>query len=176
MNRTNARNTGKEFEKQILDVLVQYQSSGVMRLKKVDPPVRVVGSGAFRRILFLSNPWLDWVGCWTQRGGRAVLIEAKSTADPKLPFLTSGGLTQTQFDTLRNWHNCGAATGILWQFDGQVKFIPGAGVITLIENWKWGMSYKYVPWGADVTGPVLKKTGKFVHFDFAERMGKIWPA
>lgn len=118
MKRTNRFNTGKPFEEELATILTKYGARGQLRLKKVEPPMRFAG----RRIILLPNPFLDFCGSWVERGGRAVFMEAKSTSKNTLPMGKSG-LTDTQLDALRHWHNAGAVAFVLWKYDGVVRFI-----------------------------------------------------
>lgn len=113
VRRTNASNTGKFFEKELALTLAAYERQGTARLRKVDPPVRMIGGG--RGIIQLPNPFLDYVGALTARGGRAVFIEAKSTAGARLPVGGKDGLTGKQVEALRAWHSAGALVGLLWR-------------------------------------------------------------
>lgn len=131
--RTNARNTGKSFEGLLETVCVHYAAKGIMRLKKVEPPTRIIGGGHFKRIIFLPNPFLDFVGTWTERAGRAVFIEAKSTSEPKLPLGSDGGVTAKQVDALRDWHGAGAAVGVLWEVKGDVFFVGVRKLLAVLE-------------------------------------------
>lgn len=108
-------NDGRGFQKEIERCLIQYQRDGLLRCKKVDPPVRVIGFGARRQVIFQVNPWLDYVGAWRERGGRLVTFEAKSTADPRLPFGKEAGVSKDQLEAMHHWGQTGAAVFVLWQ-------------------------------------------------------------
>lgn len=129
--RTNRFNTGKPFEEELTTILTQYGTRGLLRLKKVEPPMRFAG----RRIILLPNPFLDFCGSWTERGGRAVFMEAKSTSKNTLPVGKSG-LTDSQVDSLRHWHNAGAVTFVLWKFDEVVRFIAWPWIEPVLKNRK----------------------------------------
>jgi len=113
--RTNRFNTGKAFEKLIEAIAVQYASKKLLRLRKVDPPVRYAGG----RMIPMENPFTDYVGVWTERDGRAVFIEAKSTRDPVLPL---SHLTDKQVAAMHAWRVAGAAVLLLWECGGVVRF------------------------------------------------------
>ena len=104
-------------------VCAQYQSRGLMRLKKVDPPVKVLGGGAARKVIFLENPWTDYAGCWSEAGGRAVFAECKSTQEPRLTIQHSGGLTTNQLENLLLWEAAGAFCFVLWECREAVYYI-----------------------------------------------------
>jgi penicillin-binding protein-related factor A (putative recombinase) len=132
--------TGKDFEKTLADVFAAYERRGVAKIRKVDPPVRVIGGGKFRKIVFLENPWLDYAGTWTEFGGRQLIIEAKSTDDPRLE-IGEKGITETQIDNLLDWHRYGAAVGIVWHHKGAVRVITSATIEHAkdygIKSFKW---------------------------------------
>lgn len=113
IDRTNRANTGKSFEAELSVLFAELERKGAARIRKVDPPTRVIGGGFRRRVILLPNPFLDYVG--TIAGGRAVFIEAKSTATGRLPFCRSGGLTEEQWQAMRGWHAAGAAVLVLWR-------------------------------------------------------------
>ena len=124
--RTNMRNTGKAFEKEIEMTAAGYQSRRIATLRKVDPPVAVIwpfdrATGKkVQRVIFKQNPWLDYAGVWTAHHGRMLLVEAKSTSNHRLPFNRHGGLTTEQCATASTWRACGAAVCIVWQYAGKV--------------------------------------------------------
>lgn len=144
--RTNWSNDGRAFQKEIERTGGGYHSRRIASYRKVDPPVRIVWPYDARvgrkvqRVIFQTNPWLDFVGCWSARFGRALLLEAKSTATHRLPFKRSGGLTEEQVSTIKTWRLAGAATAVLWQWSGRVVlFTPemlvaadGAGAKSLV--------------------------------------------
>lgn len=115
--RTNRKNDGKEFERRLCDSLAYYQAHGFMRVKKVEQPIRMFG----RRVIHLKNPFLDFIGCWTERYGKMISFEAKSTSVPKLQT-HSGGLTEAQMDNLRLWGKAMAVSFLLWEHKGEVRF------------------------------------------------------
>lgn len=115
--RTNRKNDGREFEKRIADSLALYQANGWMRIKKVEQPIKMFG----RRVIHLKNPFLDFIGSWTERFGKMVAFETKSTSVPKLQT-HSGGLTEAQIDAMRLWTRAGAVTFLLWDYKGNVNF------------------------------------------------------
>lgn len=132
--RTNTLNDGREFQAKVMASADLYREKNLLRMDKVDPPVRVVGSGQFRKVLFMENHFLDFIGSWTERAGRMVAIEAKSTAVPSLGI--PARLTDRQREWLLRWHNSGAAVGVLWEWkDNGTVFLP----IGQIQSvWKTG--------------------------------------
>lgn len=160
--RTNRSNTGKAFEKTIETVLIQYAAKGKMRLKKVDAPMRFAGG----HVILLQSPWLDFAGCWTGRGGRAVFLEAKSTSKDTLPLDQDGGVTVNQVEALRNWHNAGAVAFVLWEFKGSVRLLTWPQIRDILVMRKH----------AKLTDgqPVPAGLGFVIH-DFLKVMETTWP-
>jgi penicillin-binding protein-related factor A (putative recombinase) len=125
--RTNRFNDGREFQDAIKAQLKEYQFKGIMRVKQVSPPVRLIGTGTYRRVIFLENPWLDFLGVWTRSAGRMVLIECKSTEEARLPVGGSGGVTEDQWNELQHWNNANAVAFVLWY----VRSEPGCWFFTV---------------------------------------------
>lgn len=122
--RTNAWSDGREWEETISATALEYERNGVLRMRKVSPPSRVVGGKGDRKVIFMTNDFLDFVGSWMQRGGRALFLEAKQTHEDRLPLARPGGLTEQQVRALRDWTLASAATGVLWRCPSGVFFIP----------------------------------------------------
>jgi len=169
MKRTNRHNDGKQFESCVETVLRQYQSRGLFRARKVDPPARVLGTGAARRVIFQANPFLDYVGVWCERKGRAVFFEAKSTAEARLPFGGDHGLTGAQIESMRHWHAHGAITFCLWEVRGvaRVSLITLGNLDAARKDGMKSLTWNYAE-------EVPKGTG-FVVFDFLVILRKLWP-
>lgn len=119
-------NTGKSFETRLQTTFDAYRNLRVMDVRKVEPPCKIVGTGRFRKVIFLENPFLDFTGVWTERSGRSLHFEAKSTAGNSLSVGKTGGVTARQMDALRDWTNAGAIAGVLWECPAGV-FYCGAG-------------------------------------------------
>jgi hypothetical protein len=119
--RTNWRNDGRGFQDELKRTAEHYRRQGIAKLEKADPPTRLVGGGKFRKVIFLANPFLDFVGVWTAHHGRALFIEAKSHESGRLPINTSGGVSTTQWAALMAWRAAGAATAVLWRKAGEVR-------------------------------------------------------
>lgn len=159
-------NQGSGFEEQILRICEVYRQKGVLELEKVEPPVRVVGTGIRRKVIFMRNPFLDYVGVWRSRGGRAVFLEAKSTKEPKLPF-GSGGLSDGQIANLIRWHESGAAAGVLWEHFGDMRFVPIPALQAMSEA-----GVRHIKWGNAT--PVPPGLG-FVFWDFESVLARYYP-
>ena len=111
--RTNAKNTGKQLEKLLDSIHADYRLRGIADLEKVDPPVRVLGGGFKRRVIFKENPFLDYMGAITE-SGQLLMIEAKSTADATLPCGGKNGVTAKQIASRKRWQDAGALTAVVW--------------------------------------------------------------
>lgn len=118
-----AKSNGDAAEELILALCESYRRQGRARLRKVDPPSRVVGRGNAKRIIYLENPFLDLVGVWSEKGGRALFLEVKSTKSPRLPIARKDGVTEKQIESLKNWRDSGAVTGVLWVRGCDLKVI-----------------------------------------------------
>jgi len=117
MKRAKRANPGKDFEAALVKQFAVYEVRKIARVKKSDPPsaMRCVGPGQFRPIL-LENPFLDFTGTWTERGGRMIQIEAKSTAEPRLACPADNGIKAAQIAAMREWQDAGALVAVLWEY------------------------------------------------------------
>jgi len=169
--RTNLKNTGKPFETEITKTCAEYQSQGRLRMKKADPPVRVIGGGPYKRIIQLANPFLDLVGCWTERDGRAVFIECKSTQEPKLSLF--GNITENQYEAMHHWHHAGAVVFVLWQWNEEVVLLTAGTVQRHVTLMQAGAGPHHIKFEA---GTHVPRGMGFVIYDFLELMHAFWPA
>lgn len=160
------RNTGKPFEKQIADIASIYEQRNLLALEKVDPPTRVIGTGNNRKVIFTTNPHLDFIGVWTERGSRALHLEAKSTDDDRLP-IGPGGIRDSQVRSMHRWHAQGIALGILWECRGQVRFIS-------YERMRRAIAQNFKSFAIEETVPVKQGTG-FILYDFIENLRTAYP-
>lgn len=166
MNKSrNARNDGHGFEAQIEAVLRCYASKQQMRVKKVSQPVKVYGPPGRQRVIHLENPFLDFLGSWTERGGRMIMFEAKSTLEPKLR-LGDGGLSSTQAAELHLWDLAGAVSFLLWEHRGAVRLWHDQMIAAQGREWR---HLKFE------NGVEVKPGLGFVLWDFRRTMLEIWP-
>ncbi len=164
----NQSNDGRAFQEKIQTVANQYKFKNLLALAKVDPPMRVMGSGPARRFIYLPNPFVDFVGAWTEAGGRMLCVEAKSTTEDRLPLLTSGGLSQSQYDAMREWAARGAISFLLWEWKDQgVALIELNVLIEAVEAIRRKEQFKRIEWREQWK---LERGIGFVHFDFRKRM------
>lgn len=103
------KNNGKPLEALITMIGQGYEQTRVARIRKTDPPTAFVRG----RVVHTANPWPDFVGSWTQNGGRLLMIEAKSTTEDFLPIM-SGGVREAQVEAMRQWAAAGAVCFVLW--------------------------------------------------------------
>jgi penicillin-binding protein-related factor A (putative recombinase) len=166
--RTNRANTGKAFEDQVKACLTAYSAKGLLRCCKVEPATRIVGGGFNRKVIFLHNDWADFAGVWTENGGRMVVIEAKSTSRPRLA-LGTGGITDTQIQSMASWHGAGAVVFALWEYRGQCRLITMPDITQALKIDK----AKSLTWGPS-TGQLVPIGMGYVLFDFLSVMRKLW--
>lgn len=126
----------RQFEDRVEQQCRRYLRDGRAKIHKVDPPTRVIGHNP-ARIIFLENPFLDFIGI-ASTGAliadefRPIMFEVKRTERPYLPLKGKGrGLTQKQLKALVAWRAAGAITGILWEHDAVVRWISGEALADL---------------------------------------------
>lgn len=107
---------GTAFEKSIRQTCDAYYSAGIAYLEKVAPPVLVLRPpGRLPVIRLLENPFLDFVGTWTARDGKLLMIECKYTTGDTLSIGAESGIKLKQLEACEKWERAGAATAILWR-------------------------------------------------------------
>lgn len=145
-----------------------YFNAKVLRMVKVEPPVRVIGWGATRQVIFLENPFPDWTGVWTERAGRSLMIETKSTCEPRLAMKEKGALSANQIDWLKRWHVEGAAVGVVWEWMNH-----GCVFLPIGKVWQiWQSGRRHIKF--DECDPVLQGTGMIL-IDFAANLRRWYP-
>lgn len=118
---SNQANDGRSFEKDIVRHCQIYAEQGHGYFQKVEPPVRVIGWGPNRKVIFLENPFLDFCGVLCQHGGRACHFELKSTSEPTLHCGEKNGFHRRQREALSEWRRHHAAAFLLWEYNFQVR-------------------------------------------------------
>lgn len=156
---------GRPLQNEIIQIANVYRTQGVCVLHKVDPPLRVVGKRPNVKVIFLDNPFLDFVGAWKARGGRAIVLEAKQTEEPKLTF--GNKLTDKQIAALRSWHSYGAAVGVLWMFGGEMRYLPIAAITARLDE-----GIKHVKW--EHATEIPRGLG-FITWDFMRTLADYYP-
>lgn len=132
---------GKALQARLESIWLGYRKAGRARIEKIDPPVKVYGTGPRRSVVFLENPWLDYSGAWTEQGGRSLHIEAKSTDGERLSLGGSGGVTNNQVAALRKWSEAGGVAALAWGHANEIKIIPAR---ELLDAWDAGA--KSIQW------------------------------
>lgn len=162
------RNQGTEFEQILETQHAAYAVRGLATLHKTSQPVKVFGGrGAPLRVIHLVNPFLDFVGCWKEQGGRSMHIEAKMTSQPRLPIWNDTGLKPQQIENLQAWHDAGAAVGTLWHHAGQTKFVTLAAIYQAREDGR-----ESIPWAA---GHKLHQTDDLIFWDYLPILRVLYP-
>ena len=161
--------SGESFEQQIAKIGEQYERRGIMRVSKVDPPVKHLGKKHENRLIYLANPYLDFVGAWSERGGRAIFFEVKDIDRTTLPtgVKTGDGVSVNQMIALMRWRDAGAACFVLWRSGAVVRLVT---VETLRLAQTEGRGVR-----AEECIPVAQGMG-FILYDFAAAMRTVFPA
>jgi penicillin-binding protein-related factor A (putative recombinase) len=162
---SNARNDGRRFEELFRGVADQYQHHRLLRLEKCDAPTKVLGVRPNVKVIFQENPFADWVGSWTERGGRALVLETKSTLEDKLTL--GGKLSDNQIEWLGRWHAAGAVTGVVWEANFLVGFLPLGRIMDVVKSGRRHIKFAE----AD---PVPQGKG-WVLFDFIQNLRRWYP-
>jgi penicillin-binding protein-related factor A (putative recombinase) len=114
-------NRGTAFERELGLLFDAYRGANRADIQKVEAPTKVFGAGKAKRTIHLTNPFLDYVGAWTERSGRMIQLEAKHTESPRLALGGADGLTRSQWDAARAWDKAGAMVLLLWQYRDEVR-------------------------------------------------------
>lgn len=123
--RTNRANDGRSFEEEVTASFDAYARRGIATGNKVTPPVRILWipdkqTGVrTQRVIQMKNPYLDFLSVWTAKYGRAIFLEAKSTATHRLLVNRDNGLKEHQVANMFRWRRAGAAVCLLWRFDSR---------------------------------------------------------
>jgi len=170
--RTNRNNDGRAFQDEVLKSAGRYV--GKLRLRKVDPPVRLLGGGEFRKVIFQKNPFSDFIGCWTERGGQMLCVECKSTSEPKLQF-GNGGVTDDQIDQLINWSAAGAVAFVLWQWRMMgVRLIPSDCWKRCRDSYRAEQGFRHIKWESLPLNFEVKQGLGFCTVDFLMTMRAVY--
>ena len=154
MRKLSNKNTGKDLEKRITQIAKIYEANKRALIHKCDPPSRTFNVKGKTFTTLLRNPFPDFVGTWTERGGRALLIEAKSTQHPRLPIMCkSGGVTIDQVNHLTHWHHSGAAVGIVWEHELRWKFVSIEQVHQTLKLKRGNQPRKSIRWDEAIEVP-----------------------
>ena len=162
------KNTGTTFEDHVAICCDVYRAQGRADITKVTPPSRClfIGPGRQKTIL-LENPYLDFVGTWTERGGRAIHLEAKTTQAARLPVGNDAGVNAEQLANLDRWHRAGAAVGVLWEHGSEVRFVS----LTALQHAREVEERVSVRWEKAYQIPPGEG---FLSFDFLAVLSKLY--
>lgn len=165
------KNGGSDFENHVEIVCDAYRIQRLADIEKVAPPVKVFGMDrqGMARVALLENPYLDFIGTWTERDGRAIHLEVKTTAEPRLPVGNKAGVDAEQLANLRRWYDAGAAVGVLWLHGEEVRFVT----LTAIQHAMEVDSRKSVPWQDAYPCP---PGDGLISFDFLAMLRVLFPA
>lgn len=161
------KNQGTEFEEILHTQHDAYAARGVASLEKVTQPIKVFGPPGRQKVIHLANPFLDFVGVWKERDGRAIFLEAKVTSQPRLALADDDGLKTHQLNALQRWHDAGAAVGLLWHHRGRTRFFPLGTIWAARESGR-----KSLAW-AD--GLDLEQDGDLVFWDYMPILRRLYP-
>jgi penicillin-binding protein-related factor A (putative recombinase) len=161
------KNDGKWFEEMIEKSALKYECKGILSLRHVDPPTQQIPGTKI--IVRKQSPFLDFVGSWTERGGRGIFIEAKTTKEPKLTLdQKDNGVKTTQITMMKHWNMNGAAVGVLWAMDPENVCFVSLALIksTLLAGtkhlkWEWC--------------PKVKQGTGFILCDFVHQLRSEYP-
>lgn len=154
LDKSNA--AGRAGQTRIESILEQYAKQGRAKIRKIDPPLKVMGTGPRRKVIFLENPWLDYGGVWTERHNRAIQIEVKHTEDERLPLGTSG-VSHNQIRAIRDWTEAGTITAVAWVRATEIRIIPGHELLMAWDAGAKSLRWRHIP-------PCPRGEG-FVEFD-----------
>lgn len=126
--RKSVAGPGGAFEQEIESTAEAYQVAGLAYIQKIDPPVKVLRQGKKTIVILKKNPYLDFVGCWHERGGRMLMFEVKKNEKLSLPIgeKVKDGISEEQLDSATMWAAAGAIVFFLWSRKGQTRFLTPA--------------------------------------------------
>ena len=166
---TKTKPTGTAFEDHVALVCEAYRFQQRAYLEKVEAPTKVIRAGGFSKVVQLKNPFVDFIGVWREHGNRCIVLEAKSTTEPRLPVCRDPGVSADQLEAMEKWWSNGAAVGVLWEHGPEVRFVT-LGMLFAARDSDERVS---VPWSKAY--PIPKGTSEVVAFDFLAVMAKIYP-
>jgi penicillin-binding protein-related factor A (putative recombinase) len=141
---TLSNSLGQAFQTRLASTLSGYRRAGIADLQKIDPPVRVYGTGIGRRVVFLENPWLDYAGTWTARGGRAIHLEAKATEGERLP-IGKAGVSESQLAALRRWTAAGAVAAVIWGHADEMRVVTAQALLAAWDAGAKSIQWRHLP-------------------------------
>ena len=161
------KNGGAQFEEILATQHEAYEAQGRARLHKVSPPCLVFGTPGRQRVVLKENPFLDFVGSWTERGGRSIHVEAKMTATPRIGINNATGIKPDQLVNLQKWEASGSAVGVLWFHAGECRLLTLNQIFAARDEGRgsvrWGKAYR------------LYQTTDLVFWDYLTALAVIYP-
>lgn len=148
------RNQGTSYETELERAFGTYLLNGIAKVEKCDAPTKVLG----KKVIYLENPFPDFIGTWTQQGGRLLTFEAKRTDAPTLGVGKSG-LKTHQLDALDLWHRAGGFSALLWQYRGETRAMTAGQIRKALSE----TGRKSLMW--EQATPLPRGTG-WVSYDF----------
>lgn len=124
-----AKENGKSFEKLLDSYFQLFAILGYCNIEKTPEPFRFIKP--YQKNLFIGcfvkSAQPDYKG--TNKGGRAIVLEAKSVSDGKI---NKSALTENEFTQLQKHKRLGALSGVIVydQTDGHIYLFP----FTLFES------------------------------------------
>lgn len=164
-----ATKRGRAFEEILEEHCETLEKTGRAKIHKVDPPSKVVGRGPKAKVIYQANPFLDFVGSWTERDNRSIMLEAKSTAEHRLAIDTKkGGLTTAQIDSMRLWARAGTITALLW-FRSDLQEMKVVNFETI--DFAVACGNRSLRW--DDFQPCTRGGSPFLRFDFLAELDRL---
>lgn len=110
-------NRGKLLENIIDQTNKQYMIDGVADVRKVPTPVKIISNKNGRVSGHVEKPtWVDYSGIFN---GRAIIFDAKQTAQKSLPL---ANIHRQQYELLKSWHEKGARSFLVVNFSEYDKY------------------------------------------------------
>lgn len=129
------RNSGKEFEKEIIDTLPCYDSAGLARVMMMPVPTKQIGSRSGMPLLVrCGKAPFDLVG-YALEDGRMIGAELKaSDSKSRLPIVAPAkkgdGVQFHQLDALAGLARAGGIARLVWSNGGEVGVLTNSGIVT----------------------------------------------
>lgn len=131
-------NSGKAFEAMISDLFRTMEIRKLAFMRKTDPPVKVMGAGANRRVIFLENPFLDYIGTiFSERrtvNWVPIAVECKSTSVHTLPMGLETKLTKKQIDNMRIMGDHGIGCFLFWSYDYRYRLFTRPFILKMYDS------------------------------------------
>jgi hypothetical protein len=138
-----AKKAGDEFEESLEAAFLIYRMRRLAKIHKIDPPMYYDSKKQAFMPSGESN-FLDFGGCWSERGGQALWIEAKSTQGPYLQLgHHKDGLKNSQWNNLLEWEGSGAAVMLVWKSQGVILHAGTADIKRALADGRSSLTADY---------------------------------